>query len=124
MKSLSRTVLAALVVFAPACFAQKWEVGGVTGGGFTNDLTVSNPIGSASAGFATGLAFGAVLGQNLYPRVSGELRYTYHLSDLKLSGSGDAATLKGMTHSMHYDILVHNRSVHSPVPPFLAPSDR
>ena len=120
MKSISRYALTALVVLAPACFAQKWEAGGVTGGGFTNALGVSNAIGTADAGFSNGFAFGAVLGQNLYPRVSGELRYTYHFNDLRLDGLGTSATFKGLTHSMHYDILVHGRLTRSRVQPFLA----
>ncbi len=113
-------ILTALVLVAPACLAQKWEVGGVTGGGFTNGLTVSNAIGTASTGFDKGLAFGAVLGQNLYPRVSGELRYTYNFSDLRVSGAGESATFRGLTHSIHYDILVHARRSHSHVRPFAA----
>ena len=120
MKANRTFILTALVVIAPTCFAQKWEVGGVTGGGFTNNLTVSNGIGTASTGFANGFAFGVVLGQNLYPRVSGELRYTYRLSDLQLSGAGDSARFKGTTQSMHYDILLHSRRTHSRVQPFAA----
>jgi hypothetical protein len=118
MKAIHRTILTALVVIAPSCFAQKWEVGGVTGGGFTSGVTVSNGIGTASAGFGNGLAFGAVLGQNLYPRISGELRYTYHFDDLQLSSAGQSASFKGVTHSMHYDVIVHARARRSRVQPF------
>jgi hypothetical protein len=118
MKAIRRYVLTALVVIAPSCFAQKWEVGGVTGGGFTSGVTVSNGIGTADAGFGNGLAFGAVLGQNLYPRISGELRYTYHFNDLQLSSAGQSASFKGVTHSMHYDIVVHGRTRRSRVQPF------
>src|SRR5689334_15085355 len=99
MKNTYRSILTALVLVAPACLAQKWEVGGVAGGGFTNGLTVANAIGTASAGFNRGLAFGAVLGQNLYPRVSGELHYTYNMSDLRVSAGGESARFKGLTHS-------------------------
>jgi hypothetical protein len=120
MKAIRNYVFTALVVLAPACFAQKWEVGGVTGGGFSSGLTVSNGLDVASTGLANGMAIGAVLGQRLYPRISGELRYTYTFSDLQLSGSGQSASFKGVTHSMHYDILVHSRTTHSRVQPFLA----
>ena len=120
MKAIGKYIFTALVVIAPACFAQKWEVGGVTGGGFSSGLTVSNGLDTATTGLANGLALGAVLGQNLYPRISGELRYTYTFSDLQLSGSGQSASFKGVTHSMHYDILVHSRSTHSRVQPFAA----
>jgi hypothetical protein len=120
MKVICSSIFTALVVIAPACFAQKWEVGGVTGGGFSNGLTVSNSLGTASAGLGNGLALGAVLGQNLYPQISGELRYTYTFSDLQVSGAGQSASFSGVTHSMHYDILVHRRSERSRWQPFAA----
>ena len=120
MKSICTSIFAALVVIAPACFAQKWEVGGLTGGGFSTGLTVSNALATASTGLANGLAFGAVLGQNLYPGVSGELRYAYHFSDLQISGSGQSASFRGVTHSLHYDILLHPRSTRSRAQPFVA----
>ena len=59
MTSIARPLLTALLVIAPACLAQKWEVGGIAGGGFSNGLAVSNAIGSATAGFVKGLGFGA-----------------------------------------------------------------
>src|SRR5689334_11711169 len=120
MSSLARYTFAALVVLAPAGFAQKWEVGGVTGGGFNNNLTVSNAIGNATTGFANGLAFGAVLGQNLYPQISGEMHYTYRFGDLKVASASDSATFKGLSHTFHYDILVHSRPPRSRVRPFAA----
>jgi hypothetical protein len=120
MNVIHTYTLTALVVIAPLCFAQKWEVGGVSGGGFSNDLSVSNGLGAANTGFANGLALGAVLGQNLYPTVSGEIRYTYRLSNLHLASSGESASFKGVTHSMHYDILIHRRPERSRLQPFAA----
>lgn len=120
MKLLTRSFFAALAVLAPACFAQKWEVGGVTGGGFSNTATVSSAQGSASAGLADGVAFGAIFGQNLYPHISGEMHYLYRFSDLHLANGSDSATFKGMSHSFHYDILIHSRSERSRVQPFAA----
>jgi len=78
-------------VLAPACFAQIWEAGGVTGGGFTNNLNVSNAVGSATTGFSKRVRIRAVLGQNLYPRISGELRYTYRFA---ICGSPTQARLR------------------------------
>ncbi len=118
MKIIANNVLAALLIVAPACRAQNWEVGGMAGGGFTNSLTVSNAVGSANTGFANGVATGALLGQNLYSRFSGELRYTVDFSDLRISGSGDSATFKGQTHSIHYDILAYARPRGARVRPF------
>jgi len=120
MKAICISVFTALVIIAPACFAQKWEVGGIAGGGFSSGLTVSNDLAAASTGLANGLGFGAVLGQNLYPRISGELGYTYHFSDLQISGSGQSASFSGVTHSMYYDIQVHGRATRSRWQPFAA----
>jgi hypothetical protein len=120
MNVIARYTITALVVLAPACFAQTWEAGGVAGGGFTNNLDIASAIGSATTGLANGLAFGAVLGHNLYPRISGELRYTYRFSDLRLSNAGQSATFKGLTHSVHYDILVHSRRRDTRMQPFAA----
>ena len=88
MKSFAICISAALSLVAHVCPAQKWEVGGVTGGGFGNSLTVSNPTGSASTGFSPGVAVGGIIGQNLYRQIGGELRYTFQFSNLKLSGGG------------------------------------
>jgi hypothetical protein len=120
MKAFNKLIFTALVALAPACFAQKWEVGGVTGGSFSNGLTVSNGLDTATAGLANGWALGAVLGQNLYPRISGELRYSYIFSDLQLLGSGQSASFKGATQSMHYEILLHSRATEYRVQPFAA----
>ena len=120
MNVIARYTITALVVLAPACFAQTWEAGGVAGGGFTNNLDIASAIGSATTGLANGLAFGAVLGHNLYPRISGELRYTYRFSDLRLSDGGQSATFKGLTHSVHYDVLVHSRRRDTRMQPFAA----
>jgi hypothetical protein len=110
MKSISGTILAALFVVLPACWSQKWEVGGEGGAGFPSSLTVSSSDGSATAGFAPGAAFGALLVQNLYSSISGELRYTYQFSDLQVSQSGVSTTFKGNTQSVDYDVLFHFRS--------------
>lgn len=120
MKFLARYTCAALLAAVPACLAQKWEIGGVAGGGFSNNLTVSNAIGSALTGFKTGPAFGGVLGHNLYRYVSGELRYTYLQSDLKLSGSGTETSFSGIAHAIHYDLLIHTKPLRSHVRPFAA----
>lgn len=118
MKTIAKNIVAAVLIATPACWAQSWEVGGQAGGGFTNSLTVSNAIGSATTGFANGVATGVLLGQNLYSRLSGELRYTVDFSDLRISGSGESATFKGQTHSIHYDVLVYARPRGARVRPF------
>jgi len=92
--TLGRTILLAAGL-AAVSFAQQWEFGGVAGGGFLNTTNVSNSLGSATAGFQSGAAFGGYIGNNLYKHIGGELRYTYLQSDLKLASSGQTATFNG-----------------------------
>jgi hypothetical protein len=106
MKSIVFSVLLLAAVMCPA-FAQQWEVGGNLGASFLPGVPVSSPSGSASTGFKTGLAAGGYLGQNLYPHVSGEIRYDFAFSSLKLSSGGTEATFGGMSHMLHYDVLLH-----------------
>jgi hypothetical protein len=61
-----------------------------------------------------------VLGNNLYPRLSGELRYTYLQSDLKVSSGGSEAAFGGAAHAIHYDLLWHFGKREGIVQPFVA----
>jgi|GraSoiStandDraft_16_1057320.scaffolds.fasta_scaffold621397_2 hypothetical protein len=99
---------------------QEWEIGGVGGAGFLNGLTVSNGGGTATTGFKTGAAFGALVGHNLYPKLGGEIRYTFQMSDLKLSSGGTEVTFKGVAHVVHYDVLYHPARRRSRTQPFVA----
>jgi hypothetical protein len=92
---------------ATASFAQQWEIGGGAGGTFVPGVAVSGPQGSATAGFKTGLAAGFFVGQNLYKHLSGEIRYTFLQSDLKLASGSTTATFSGNTHAVYYDVLLH-----------------
>ncbi len=87
--------------------AQEWEIGGVGGAGFLYGVSVTGVSGTATTGFNSGAAFGALVGNNLYPFLSGEMRYTYQMSDLKLSSGGTGVSFKGMSHAVHYDLLFH-----------------
>src|SRR5262249_50757000 len=75
---------------------------------------------SATAGFKSGGAFGAFAGSNLYPHLSGEIRYTYQMSDLKLSSGGTEATFNGVSHAISYDFLYHPANKRSKLQPFVA----
>jgi Outer membrane protein beta-barrel domain len=100
--------------------AQEWEIGGIGGAGFMNGMDIARPGSSASTGFKTGVAFGAFAGSNLYAHLSGEIRYTYQMSDLKLSGNGSEVTFTGVAHVIHYDLLYHPANKRSKVQPFVA----
>jgi hypothetical protein len=101
--------------------AQKpqWELGGAAGFGFIHDATVSNPSGSATAGFDNRFAIGALAGQDLYQHLSGEVRYVFRDGDLVLK-SGQKVNMDGDSHLIHYDLLLHARGKGSRIRPFVA----
>jgi len=103
-----------------ACLAQMWEIGGAGGGTILTGLNATGPAGTATAGFQPGIAAGFVFGQNLYPRLTGELRYTYLQDDLKLSSGGTQATFGAGAHAVHYDLLWHFGTREGKVQPFVA----
>src|SRR6266700_1235312 len=100
--------------------AQEWEIGGIGGAGFMNGVDVSRAGASATTGFKSGVAYGAFAGSNLYTHLSGEIRYTYQMSDLKLSGSGTEVGFTGISHAIHYDFLYHPANNESRLQPFVA----
>jgi hypothetical protein len=109
------------LLFAGIGAAQEWEVGGMASYGFYHNVDATNPLGSAVTGFSPGAAFGAVVGHNASSIFGGEFRYTYEMSDLKISSSGTNASFSGMAHILGYDLIVHPRFKHgSKVQPFLA----
>jgi hypothetical protein len=101
--------LALALALAGAAMAQEWEVGGMASYGFYRNLTASSPVGSATAGFSPGTAFGAVVGHSSRNWISGEFRYSYIDSDLKLSSGGTDAHFNGVAHAVHYDLVLHAR---------------
>jgi len=92
---------------AVSCYAQQWEVGGAAGGSFLPGVSATGSVGSATAGFKTGPTFGGYFGQNLYNHLSGEVRYEFMKSDLRLSSGGTEATFSGQAHLLHYDLIFH-----------------
>ena len=118
MKTLGITLLFAAA--AVNCPAQQWELGGVGGGSFLNTTSVSSPVGAATAGFQSGFVGGAFFGQALYSHLSGEVRYEYFQSNLKISSGSNAATFSGMAHAVHYDLIIHTERKNSPVQYFAA----
>jgi hypothetical protein len=119
MKTIAKTLLP--LAFGLCAFAQQWEVGGIGGVGFLDTVHVNTPsAGSATAGFAPGVAAGAFIGQNLNAHWSGELRYEFIDSSLKLSGAGSSASFSGVSHAIHYDLIYHTDRKNSPVQLFAA----
>jgi len=118
MKTIGKTLV--LLAFGLCAFAQQWEVGGIGGVGFLDTVHVSTTsIGSARAGFGTGAVAGVFFGQNLNAHWSGEIRYEFFDSNLKLSSAGTSASFSGLEHAVHYDLIYHtNRK--APVQFFVA----
>jgi hypothetical protein len=109
-----------LAVGAISANAQQWEFGGIGGAAFLNTVPVSGPTGSATAGFQHGGVFGGFLGQNISSHIAGEIRYEYMQSNLSLSSSGSSASFAGISHALHYDVLLHTNRHNSPVQLFVA----
>jgi hypothetical protein len=103
-----------------SCFAQEWEFGGMGGAGFLSNVNVASPSGSATAGFQPGGAFGGFFGQNLYPHLSGEIRYLFLQNDLHINSSGNNATFSGYAQVLHYDLLYHTNRKGSKMQAFVA----
>lgn len=108
------------LLLAACCAGQTWEAGALAGGGFYKEVSVSNSFGRGAAGLAPGPAFGGYLVQNLYKKLSGEIRYTFQRGDLRVTSGNVQATFRGVTHAIHYDWLLHTRRKGSSVRPFVA----
>jgi hypothetical protein len=112
--------LSLLAAAAASCFGQQWEFGGIGGAGFLSNVNVSSPLGSATAGFQTGVALGGFVGQNLYPHLSGELRYAYLQSNLNIRSGGINGPFSGHAQVLHYDVLWHTNRKGSRMQAFVA----
>jgi opacity protein-like surface antigen len=99
---------------------EQWELGVAGGYGAYSSVTATNPAGEASVGFKPGIAFGVVAGNESRNYLSGEVRYTYRLNDLKVSGAGTEVRFDGESHVLNYDFLFHFADRTARVRPFAA----
>jgi hypothetical protein len=113
-----------LVLFAftapLAGLAQQWELGGAGGYGWYVNPSISNPLGSAQAGFPPKATIGVVFGNNMYEYVGGELRYLFRFGGPELRSGGIQANMTGYTNLVTYDLLVHTRPRDVKLRPFFA----
>jgi hypothetical protein len=112
-------LLTAILIALPA-FAQKYEFGVQGGVSFYDNKTVTNPRGSADAGFKLGYAAGFTIGHNMYQHIGGEIRYTFLQNEMKLNSGSTEATFGSQAHAIHYDFLIHAKGLDSPVRPYVA----
>ena len=119
MRAFGKTAL--LLAFGVCAFAQQWEVGGIGGGSFLDRISVKTPTaGSATASFAPGPVAGMFFGQRMNAHWSGEIRYEFFDTNLKLSSGGSSTSFNGYAHAVHYDLLYHTGRKHAPVQFFVA----
>jgi len=83
------------------------------------ELTVTRGSASANAGFKTGAAVGAFVGQNIYEHLGGEFRYTFQFSNMKLSSAGTNVDFSAQTHAVHYDLLYYFTGREAKMRPFV-----
>ena len=91
---------------APSVFAQ-YELGGVIGYGIYRNGTVFGAGSTVQAGIRNRFAAGAVIGEDLYDHISGEIRYVYHDGHPFVSSSGAKTDIQGQSHTFTYDLLFH-----------------
>lgn len=85
----------------------KYELGAGVMGSFYNSKALNGNGGSASAGFDPGYGASIWLGQNMYNRVGGELRYDYLTQNMKLASGSEKVTFGSRSHAFHYDLHFH-----------------
>ncbi|MCU1340086.1 MAG: hypothetical protein JWO19_5667 [Bryobacterales bacterium] len=116
LKKLALTCLLA----AGIASAQEWEIGVLGGYGYAPHLTVNRGNASANTGIRHGAVVGVFAGEDMYNYWSGEIRYQYRFSNLKLSsGNIEAPSFDAHTHIITADFLGHFRPRGSRVRPFI-----
>jgi hypothetical protein len=120
MKQFLSITIFTLLACGPAAFAQKWEVGVAGGGSFYTSQTFKSAVGNADGSLSNGFAVSAWLGNNTASTISGELRYDFEKSDLKLSSGGTNVSFGAQTNAIHYDLVLHFAPSESHIRPFVA----
>jgi hypothetical protein len=115
-----RFKLVTFLLVSGICRAQRFEAGGLVGYGVYRNAQVNSSFGQATAGFGDGAVAGALFGEDLYRYISGEVRYLYQNGHPFLSLGGTTANLRGDSHSLSYDLLIHFRDRESAFRPYVA----
>jgi hypothetical protein len=111
------------VFLAAGVYAQeapKWEVGVIGGYAYAPPLKISGGTGEADTGIKHGGVVGVFGGNDDYRFWSGELRYLYRYSDVKLSSGSTDVSFGAHTHIVNGDFLAHWRPREAKVRPFFA----
>ena len=98
--------VAVVALTAPAGLGQeRWELGFGAGYGFSTSNKVETSTREGDVGLRPGPLFSLYAGNSFHRHIGGEVRYTYRMSDLKVSSGGTEARMDGETHYIHYDLL-------------------
>jgi opacity protein-like surface antigen len=116
---MERGLVAALLCVS-ACAAQSYEVGGNIGYGLYRSVRVNAPGAQAEAGIRNRFAAGALIAEDMYDYISGEIRYLYQDGDPFLSAGSLEANIQGQSHTLNYDVLFHFKDVDQKLRPFVA----
>jgi len=98
-------ILAVFVCTALGCVAQPWNIGGAVGYGAYRNGSLKSGAGSATAGIENHFALSAWIGEDLYDRWGGELRYSFQNGGPFVESGGVRTAMAGKTHAIHFDIL-------------------
>ena len=101
------------------CVGQDTEIGVALGYGEYRDGSILSPDGRARAGFKNRFALSAVITEDEYDHLSGELRYTYQDGDPFIAARGTETRLQGQSHAFSYDVNVHFLSLDHKIRPFV-----
>lgn len=120
-RAVAMRLAAALLGLAAAAWAQpKWYLGATAGYGYAPAATARHGNEQADTGFRPGAVLGVVGGQDLYEHLSGEFRYLFRFSELKVAQAGTEVRFAGRAHLFHYDLLVLARRRADAVRPYVA----
>lgn len=103
---MKHTLLAFVFVvsLAPA-WGQRWELGIGTGGGMYTSLGATNSKGSADAGLGRGNAFAVSVGQDVSKHFTGEVRYVWQNSPLRLKSGNQTVNFGSQSIAVSYNVL-------------------
>jgi Outer membrane protein beta-barrel domain len=109
-----------LILAAIPCWGQSWNLGVAGGFGWYHDASIKNAGESASAGFGPRVSASAVLGEDTFNYLGGELRYTFRDGDSELKSAGTEANMDAASHAVHYDFLFYGTPRGSRLRPYAA----
>ncbi len=110
---------ATLLLAAGAAFGQHYEIGGDIGYGWYHNGTIYAPGGDATAGIRNRFTAGALIGDDMYEHISGEIRYQYQDGHPFLATGGKSQDIQGQSQTITYDVLFHLKPRESKVRPFV-----